>query len=145
MFSLTRKTFAGIAAGVALTALTACSMMSGSDTDKVTLTGASEVPAVATAATGTGSIKIAADGSVTGSITVSGMAPTMAHIHQAAAGVNGPVIVPFTQNGNTFSAPPGAKLTETQMAAYRAGNLYVNAHSAAHPGGEIRAQLKAPA
>jgi CHRD domain len=145
MSSFTRKTIAGFAAGVALTALTACSMMSGSDGDKVTLTGANEVPAVTTAATGTGSIKIAADGSVTGSITVSGMAPTMAHIHQAAAGTNGPVIVPFTQDGNTFSAPPGAKLTETQMAAYRAGNLYVNAHSAAHPGGEIRAQLKAPA
>jgi hypothetical protein len=144
MSSLSRKTIAAFAAGVALTALSACSMFSGSDGDKVTLTGANEVPAVTTAATGTGSIKIAADGSVTGSITVTGMAPTMAHIHQAAPGVNGPVIVPFVQDGNTFSPAPGAKLTETQLAAYRAGNLYVNAHSAAHPAGEIRAQLKAP-
>ena len=51
--------------------------------------------------------------------------------------------MPFVQNGNTFTSAPGAKLTETQLAAYRAGNLYFNVHSAAHPGGEIRAQLKA--
>jgi hypothetical protein len=142
MFRPTRKTFASLAAGVALVTLAACSSMMGGSSDKVTLTGANEVPAVTTAATATGSIKVAADGAVSGSIVVTGMAPTMAHIHQAAAGVNGPVIVPFTQDGNTFSAPPGAKLTETQLAAYRAGNLYVNVHSAAHPGGEIRAQLK---
>jgi hypothetical protein len=143
MFRPTRKTVASLAAGVALVTLAACSSMMGGSSDTVTLTGANEVPAVTTAATATGSIKVAADGAVSGSIVVTGMAPTMAHIHQAAAGVNGPVIVPFTQSGNTFSAPPGAKLTETQLAAYRAGNLYVNVHSAAHPGGEIRAQLKA--
>ena len=124
--------------------LAACSMMPGSSSnnDKVTLTGANEVPAVATSATGTGSIMIAADGSVTGSITVTGMEPTMGHIHQGAPGANGPVIVPFTQSGNVFTAPAGAKLTEAQLAAYRAGNLYVNVHSAANPAGQIRAQLK---
>jgi len=30
------------------------------------------------------------------------------------------------------------------MAAWKAGNLYVNVHTAEHPGGEVRAQLKAP-
>jgi hypothetical protein len=39
-------------------------------------------------------------------------------------------------------APEGAKMTESQCAAYKAGNTYVNVHSAKHPGGEIRAQLK---
>jgi CHRD domain len=146
MFRPIRKTIAGLAAGAALSALTACSMMPGASSDKLTLTGAGEIPAVQTAATGTGSIKIGPDGAVSGSVTVSGMAPTMAHIHQApSAGANGPVIVPFVQDGNTFNAPPGAKLTEVQMASYRAGNLYFNVHSAAHPGGEIRAYLKAPA
>ena len=34
------------------------------------------------------------------------------------------------------------KLNEAQMASYKAGDLYVNVHSAKNPGGEIRAQLK---
>jgi hypothetical protein len=145
MFRPTRNTVASLTVGFVLVALAACSsMMPGSSNDKVTLTGANEVPAVTTSATGTGTVKIAADGSVTASITVTGMAPTMGHIHMATApGTNGPVIVPFTQNGNTFTSAPGAKLNEAQMAAYRAGNLYVNVHSAAHPAGEIRANLKA--
>jgi hypothetical protein len=107
------------------------------------LTGAHEVPPVDTAAVGESTIKIAADGSVTGAITTTGIAGTMAHIHLAAPGVNGPVIVPLAKTAdNTWSVPPGAKLTPEQMAAYQAGNLYVNVHSDAHKGGEIRAQLK---
>lgn len=138
-----RNTAAGFAAAAVLVALAACSsLMPGGSNDKVTLTGAQETPPVVTSATGSGSIKIADDGAVTGSVTVTGMAPTMGHIHQGAPGVAGPVIVPFKQDGNTFTAAPGAKLTDTQLAAYRAGNLYFNVHSAAHPAGEIRGQLK---
>jgi len=37
--------------------------------------------------------------------------------------------------------PAGAKLTEAQFAAFKAGNLYVNIHSDANKGGEIRGQL----
>ena len=106
------------------------------------LTGSQEVPPVDTAAAGESSIKIAADGSVSGAVTTTGIAGTMAHIHLAAPGVNGPVIVPLTKTAdNTWSVPAGAKLTSEQMAAYQAGNLYVNVHSDAHKGGEIRAQL----
>ena len=138
-----RNTAAGFAV-VGLLALGACASLNPfADKDRVTLSGANEVPAVNTSAAGTGTITIANDGAVSGSVTVTGIAATAGHIHQGAVGINGPVIVPFVQSGNTFTAPPGAKLTETQMAAYRAGNLYVNVHSAAHPGGEIRAQLKA--
>ena len=142
MLRITRKTVAGLAVAAGLAAVAACSSIMGGG-NSVTLTGANEDPAVTTSASGTGTITIAADGAVSGSMTVTGMAPTAGHIHQGAPGVNGPVIVPFTQSGNTFTAPPGAKLTEAQLAAYRAGNLYVNVHSAAHPAGEIRAQLKA--
>jgi len=42
---------------------------------------------------------------------------------------------------NHFTAPAGAKLTEEQYEAYKAGKLYVNVHSKQHPAGEIRAQL----
>ena len=151
MIHATRTTVVRIAIVAGALALAACSqmemkkdmhemkaMMTG---HKLALSGANEVPAVTTAASGTGTITVAADHTVTGSITATGMTPTAGHIHQGAAGVNGPVIVPFTQSGNTFSVPAGAKLTDAQYDAYKAGNLYVNIHSAAHPGGEIRAQL----
>lgn len=109
---------------------------------KVTLTGANEVPPVMTSASGEGTITIADDGAVSGSVTTKGIQSTAAHIHLAAAGVNGPVIVPLTKDGDTYKAPAGAKLNADQMMAFKAGQLYVNVHSAAHPGGEIRGQLK---
>jgi len=108
----------------------------------VNLTGDQEVPAVKSAGSGAGTITIGDDGAVSGSVSVTGFTPTAAHIHQAAAGKNGPVIVPFTKEGDKFSAPAGAKLTPEQLKAYQAGELYFNVHSAANPGGEVRAQLK---
>jgi CHRD domain len=108
----------------------------------VTLSGANEVPPVTTSANGGGTITIGDDGSVSGSVSTTGIAGTAAHIHNGATGANGPVIVPFTKEGDTYTAPAGAKLTEAQMASFKAGDLYVNVHSAANPGGEIRGQLK---
>jgi CHRD domain len=106
------------------------------------LSAANEVPPNTSNATGIGTIHIGPDGAVTGSITVAGMAPTAAHIHEAPVGKNGPVIVPFAKIGeNAFAPAPGARLTDAQYQSYLAGNLYVNVHSATYPGGEIRAQL----
>jgi hypothetical protein len=111
--------------------------------ENVSLTGSSEVPAVTSPASGSGTVSVASDCSVTARITVSGMSPTASHIHQGAPGSNGPVIVPFVKEGdNTFVAPPGAKMNEDQCRAYKSGNTYVNVHSAKNPAGEIRAQLK---
>ena len=108
----------------------------------VTLSGDQEVPPVTTSASGTGTISVGDDKSVSGSVMVKGINATAAHIHEAAKGKNGPVIVPLTKSGdNTFSVAAGAKLTDAQMQALQAGNLYVNVHSAANPNGEIRAQL----
>ena len=45
------------------------------------------------------------------------------------------------KGGDFVDVPPGAKLTPDQMNALKAGDLYVNVHSAANPGGEI-GQLK---
>ena len=112
------------------------------ETMNVKLSGAQEVPPVQGSSSGSGTITINNDGSVSGSVTASGFTPTAAHIHEGKAGANGKVIVPFTKNGDTFSAPAGAKLTADQMKAFKEGDLYVNIHSAAHPGGEVRAQLK---
>ena len=109
---------------------------------KVTLSGDQEVPAVKTDGKGTGTITVADDGSVSGSVTTTGVKGTMAHIHQGAAGANGPVIVPFTKDGDTYKAPAGAKLTPDQLKEFKAGNTYFNVHSDANKGGEIRGQLK---
>jgi hypothetical protein len=122
----------------AILALSSCAMMERG----AALNGANEVPPNTSSATGRSNLTIAADKSVSGSVTYSGVAATAAHIHTGAPGFNGPVIVPLTKTSEgTFIAPPNAKLTDDQYAAYLAGRLYVNVHSAAHPGGEIRAQL----
>jgi hypothetical protein len=109
---------------------------------KVTLSGEQEVPPVKSAGAGTGTIIIGADRTVSGSVTSTGIAGTAAHIHEAAPGKNGPVIVPLTKSGDTYAVPAGAKLTDAQFASFQAGNLYVNIHTAANPGGEVRGQLK---
>ena len=129
----------------ALTALAACSSMgggSGGSTARVNLSGSEEVPPVNTQASGSGSFTVAADGSVSGSITTSGLNGVAAHIHQGARGQNGPVIVPLTKTGDGWTAAPGAKLNEAQLSAFKAGNTYVNVHTPQNKGGEIRAQLQ---
>ncbi len=108
----------------------------------VALSGANEVPPVKTAATGKGTITVGDDGSVSGSVTTTGVQGLAAHIHTGAADKNGPVIIPLTKDGDTYKVPAGAKLTPDQMKAFKAGELYVNVHSADNKGGEIRAQLK---
>ena len=129
---------------LATLALCACAGMGGSGTAAgLKLSGDQEVPPVTTTATGNSTIAIAADGAVTGAVTTTGVDGTMAHIHTGAAGTNGPVIVPLTKTADgVWSVPPGAKLSPEQLAAFKAGTLYVNVHSAANKGGEIRAQLK---
>ena len=110
---------------------------------KVSLTGSQEVPPVTTSATGTGSITVADDKSVSGSVTTKGVTGVAAHIHLAPAGKNGPPIITLTKTSDdVWSVPEGSKLTDEQYAAFKAGSLYVNVHSAANKGGEIRGQLK---
>lgn len=129
---------------IASLAVAACASMASSGGHKVDLklTGAEEVPAAPVAGSATGSFVIASDGSVTGSVTTEGVQGTMAHIHMGERGKNGPVIIPLVKNGDTYSAPPGAKLSDAQMQAFKDGKLYVNVHTAQHKGGEVRAQLQ---
>ena len=116
--------------------------MPGSGAMKVSLSPAEEVPPAKSEGKGSGSFRVAEDGTISGSVKTEGVQGTMAHIHQGAKGANGPVIVPLAKNGDTYSVPDGKKLTPAQIEALKAGNLYVNVHSDKYKGGEIRAQLQ---
>ena len=129
--------------GGLLTALLLASAASYAGDVKVTLSGSEEVPAVTTSATGTGTITINDDKTVSGSVTTKDVVGVAAHIHLAPVGKNGPPVVTLTKTSdNVWSVPAGSKLTDEQYAAFKAGSLYVNVHSAANKGGEIRGQLK---
>jgi hypothetical protein len=110
---------------------------------KLALTGAEETPPVTTSASGNGTIKIADDKTVSGSVKTLGIEGIAAHIHLGAPGVSGPPIITLEKSADgVWSVPAGAKLTDEQYASFKAGNLYVNVHSQEHKPGEIRAQLK---
>ena len=109
---------------------------------KAMLKGSSEVPSNTSTATGN---TILTFNSITMKFnavtTYSGLEPTGGHIHMAAVGENGAVVYPF---GNNLSSPitfQSGVLTEEQVAALMSEKLYVNLHTAAFPGGEIRGQL----
>ena len=143
-----RRRVMAVAVAAAIGVLAGCAQMhemmhGGGHSQQVSLSGSSEVPPVTTSASGSGTVTVSSDRSVSAKITVTGMTATAAHIHEGAAGTNGGVIVPFTKSGeNTFVAPDGAKFTEAQYESFKAGKTYINVHSAKNPGGEIRAQLK---
>jgi hypothetical protein len=144
MTPIFKKSGLGLAMAIATAAIFAgASGIANAKEVPLSLAGDQEVPAVTTEAKGSGMLNINDDKTVSGSVTTKGVKGTMAHIHQGAAGKNGPVIVPLEKKGDDgWAVPAGAKLTDAQYKSYKDGDLYVNVHSAAHPGGEIRAQLK---
>jgi hypothetical protein len=144
-----KKLFLIAAIASLISALGACatykdnapSWMPGSNAIKVNLTGTEEVPPLNVGGSGSGTFRVADDGTITGSVTTKDVAGTMAHIHRGAKGTNGPVIVPLDKSGDTYSVPAGRKLTEAQLKDLKAGNLYVNVHTAKNKGGEVRGQI----
>lgn len=109
---------------------------------EASLTGADQIPEVATSASGNATINVGPDKSVTGSITTSAIAGTAAHIHIGKVGENGPVIITLTKTGDDlWSVRAGVVLTDSQIESYKSGQLYIDVHSAAHPSGEIRGQI----
>jgi hypothetical protein len=110
----------------------------------VTLSGANEVPANASTATGkfvgsyTRSTKV-----LSFTLSYSGMTPTDWHIHRGDVTVSGPVEIglnPVVPSPLTKSVT----LTAEQETELLNENFYVNIHSMQFPGGEIRAQLASP-
>jgi len=110
---------------------------------RVTLSGNQEIPPVTTSASGSGFVVVKPDRTISGSVTVTGMAVTVAHIHEGAAGTNGPIIILLTKTSDgVWSVPADTRLTEGQYRSFEAGNLYYNVHSETFRSGEIRAQIR---
>jgi hypothetical protein len=111
---------------------------------KATLDGKSEVPPNASAGTGTADIDYdAATKKLSWKLTYSGLSgpATAAHFHgPAEPGKNSSVAVAIP-GATTSPAAGSATLTDAQAADLMAGKYYVNVHTAANPGGEIRGQV----
>lgn len=145
----TRRTFGMALSTAALVfAVAGCGTMSPPPPMmfKATLSGASEVPPVAIAAKGTFSAKyLKESGLLLWDMNYDGLSgpAAAAHIHgPAVEGQNAGVLIGFN---NPVSSPMSGQLTLTpaQFADLTNGKLYVNVHTAANKGGEIRGQLKA--
>ncbi len=112
---------------------------------KATMLGANE-PAPNNTSTGTGSAKLTFNletkiFTIVSTYTGLTGAATNAHIHKGVAGVAGAVVFPFA---SPFTSPinyTSVALTPAQEIDLNAGSYYVNIHSAAFPGGEIRGFL----
>lgn len=126
------------------------------------LNGEQEVPPVTTAASGTATFELSADRTrLHYRVDVSGIEPAQiqqAHLHVAPRGVSGPVVL-FLVAGPPAALPLTGELTAADLIPrpdvgvvdfddfvdrLLAGDVYVNVHTMAEPGGEIRGQLAAP-
>jgi len=131
------------------------------------LAGRGEVPPVDTRAQGQAIVRISEDEtSLAFKLIVANIQKvTQAHIHCGAAGENGPVVVFLYGFGPTVSpngvlsegvrtnadviprpdsaeCPGGVANFAELVAKIRSGDAYVNVHTEANPGGEIRGQLR---
>ncbi|MBC7964173.1 MAG: CHRD domain-containing protein [Steroidobacteraceae bacterium] len=126
-------------------------------TRQATLTTGQELPAptlpdaAAAAPGGTASFTLYSTNKLRGSMTLTGFvspatAPndvTAAHIHDGDVGVSGAPVVPLAPDAAkvVWSAPANTVLTDAQVAKFKAGGYYVNAHTATNTAGLIRGQL----
>ena len=146
---MSRQTILRTAIAAAATlALAGCGQMRPSqkaDIYEATLSGAQEVPPANTRGTGTAEVQLNTSTNVLSwKVTYSGLTgpATAAHIHgPAGPGANAGVVIPF-QNASANPIVGQATITPAQYGDLAAGLWYVNVHTAANPGGEIRGQLR---
>ncbi|KAA3604270.1 MAG: CHRD domain-containing protein [Planctomycetota bacterium] len=106
------------------------------------LDGGQEVPPVTTSAAGWASFQLNPDSSLTYDLHAWDLQGTAAHVHIGAAGQNGGILIPLN-GGPTVWSGTSSPLSAAEIDLLRTEGLYVNVHTAANPGGEIRGQLTA--
>jgi hypothetical protein len=138
--SKTKVTLATLAIGAAVT----FAGPAFADKMKATLDGKAEVPPNTSAGKGTADLDYdAATKKLSWKLTYSGLSgpATAAHFHgPAAASANAGVAVAIP-NATSSPVEGSATLTDAQAADLVAGKYYINIHTAANPGGEIRGQV----
>jgi hypothetical protein len=132
-------------AAVAMTLAAAPGVRAETISYKVALKGSDEVPPNTSSGQGTADLTYDTQSKqLTWKVSYSGLSgpATAAHFHgPAEAGKNAGIMIPI-QNIATSPAEGSATLTDAQAADLAAGRMYVNVHTAANPGGEIRGQVK---
>lgn len=142
---------ATLLSSMAVAANNAQAIAAGSATNihlfEANLSPASEVPAVDSAAAGRAVLALITDTLYYRIFVADIDNVTASHIHEAAPGTNGPVIVPFFTGSGIFDpANPisgTVTLTPTQVAKLMAGDYYINVHTSDFPAGELRGQVRA--
>jgi hypothetical protein len=109
------------------------------------LSSRNEVPPNPSSGTGRADMRLdTTSGNLNWTINYSGLSGplTASHFHgPAAPGANAGVIVPIAGSGATAPLSGMATLSPQQVQDVLAGRWYVNIHTAANPGGEIRGQV----
>lgn len=119
----------------------------GTSTFVVPLSAEQEVPPVdAEDATGEGNLTInRQSGAITGSVSVSDLSgqAQSAHIHQGLGGINGGPLITLTSNedGSVWTVPADSELDAGALTMLSDGGLYINVHTVANGGGELRGQI----
>jgi CHRD domain len=115
------------------------------ETVVVVLTSANEVPPNTSPGKGEANVDYdKASKKLTYKLTYSGLTgdATAAHFHgPAAPGANAGVVIPIGSGAPANPTEGSATLTDAQAADLLAGKWYVNVHTKANPGGEIRGQV----
>jgi hypothetical protein len=106
------------------------------------LDGVSETPSTGSTATGTATFTFnPTTYELSGTVSYTGLVATAAHIHTGAIGAAGPVTIDLGSNLTSPISLSATVLTAQEQNDLLSGLFYVNVHSAAFPGGEIRGQL----
>jgi hypothetical protein len=130
--------------GLASVGLLGSSALAETTTFKVNLSAQQEVPANDSKGTGTADVTYdSSTKALNWAVNFSGLTgdATAAHFHAPAdPGKNAGVVIPIG-NKPTSPAKGNATLTDGQASDLMAGRMYINVHTAAHPGGEIRGQV----
>ena len=113
----------------------------------INLSGANEVPAVTTTATGKAILRLTDDKMLYSMVTVTGLETndtlTVSHIHRGAAGANGPFRIFLANNKDEFGIPRVTTLVDSLYNILKSADpIYVNAHSKLRGPGVVRGQIR---